>query len=271
VKTCLALLLGALLLCMAAGAQAVSGGAAAYERANALFEKQQFDAALKELDVALRADPRLVPALTLKAKLAMMINRYDVARECLNTAVAADPAGWYPQFLLGFLFYRQDKMPDAERELRKAQKLNPSDPRSALYLGLTEETLGRDAEALAQYERAMRLEEATGHPHAEAWITCARLLMVDGDLDRAGKLLAEAARMEPASRDAQFELARLALRQDKAAEAIAAGEKALRLKGETADRQIHFLLVQAYRMAGRDAEAARHAAAIRGGERTPGR
>jgi tetratricopeptide (TPR) repeat protein len=204
--------------------------------------------------------------LTLKAKLAMMINRYDVARECLDTAVAADPAGSYPRFLLGFLFYRQDKMPDAERELQKAQKLNPSDPRSALYLGLTQETLGRSAEALAQYERAMRLEEAAGHPNAEPWIACARLLMVQGELDRAGKLLADAARIEPNSRDAQFESARLALRKNQAAEAITAGEKALRLKGETADRQIHYLLVQAYRMAGRDAEAAQHAAAIRGDE-----
>lgn len=257
----------ALLFCIAAaGAQAASTGAAAYDRANALFEKGQFDAALSELDVALHADPKLVPALTLKAKLAMAINRYDVARECLDTAVAADPAASYPQFLLGFLFYRQDKMPDAERELQKAQKLNPSDPRSALYLGLTEETLGRTAEALAQYERAMRLEDATGHPNAEPWIACARLLMVNGDLDRAGKLLAEAAQVEPSSRDAQFESARLALRKGKTGEAITAGEKALRLKGETADRQIHFLLVHAYRMAGRDAEATRHAAAIRGDE-----
>ncbi len=256
-KLCLALL-----LCIAA----VSAQTAAYDRANALFEKGQFDASLKELNNALRANPKLVPALTLKAKLAMMINRYDVARQCLDTALAVDPAGSYPQFLLGFLFYRQDKMPDAERELRKAQKLNPSDPRSALYLGLTEETLGNTSEAMAQYERAMRLEEATGHPNAEAWIDGARLLMVEGNLDRAGKLLADAVRIEPDSRDAQFESARLALKKGNTTEAIAAGEKALRLRGETADRQIHFLLVQAYRIVGRDAEAAQHAARIREGE-----
>jgi tetratricopeptide (TPR) repeat protein len=168
---------------------------------------------------------------------------------------------------MGFLFYRQDKMPDAERELLKAQKLNPSDPRSALYLGLTEETLGRAPEAMAQYERAMRLEEATGHPNAEAWIDCARLLMVEGNLDRAGKLLADAVRIEPNSRDAQFESARLALKKGNTTEAIAAGEKSLRLSGETADRQIHFLLVQAYRLAGKETEASQHAAAIREGER----
>ncbi|HVV46866.1 MAG TPA: tetratricopeptide repeat protein, partial [Bryobacteraceae bacterium] len=253
-KFVLALLLGI----TASWAQTASSGTAAYNRANVLFEKQQFDAALSELDAALRADPQLVPALTLKAKLAMAINRYDVARECLDRALAADPSGAYPQFLLGFLFYRQDKMPDAERELQKAEKLNPSDPRSALYLGLTEETLGRTADALAQYERAMRLEEAGGHANAEPWLACARLLMVEGDLDRAGKLLAGAAQIEPNSRDVQFETARLALKKSNSAEAIAAGEKSLRLKGETADRQIHFLLVQAYRMAGRDADAARH-------------
>jgi tetratricopeptide (TPR) repeat protein len=262
VKACVALLLGI----AAAWAQTAPNAAAAFERANALFEKGQFDAARGELDSALRADPKLVPALTLKAKLAMMGNRYDVARECLDRAMSADPDSSDSQFLLGFWFYRQNQMPDAERELRKAEKMNPSDPRAALYVGLTEETLGRVTQALAQYERAMRLEEATRHPHAEAWITCARLLMVNGDLDRAAKLLADAVRMEPGSRDAQFESARLALRNGDTAQAIAAGEKALRLTGETADRQIHFLLVRAYRMAGREADAARHTAAIREGE-----
>ena len=139
------------LLCAAAMyAQNASPGYPAYQRGAALFGKAHFDEALKELDRALGLDPRLVPALTLKAKLAMSINRYDVARECLNHALAAEPGAAYAQFPLGFLDYRQNQMPVANAALEKARRLNPRDPRAALYLGLTEETLGRgeDAERL---------------------------------------------------------------------------------------------------------------------------
>jgi tetratricopeptide (TPR) repeat protein len=247
-------------------AQSASPGYSAYRHASALFDKAQFQDALTELDRALALDPKLVPALTLRAKLAMSINRYDVARESLNRAVAAEPSSWYARFLLGFLNYRQNEMPQAEAELEKARKLNPSDPRSALYLGLTRETLGRSAEALQLYRDAMHLEEASGRPHAEAWIIGARLLMVEGDLSGAEKLLARAMQIEPQSRDVHFELGRLLLKKGSATDAAKEGERALRLTGDVTDRQVRFLLVQAYRATGRDDEAERHAAAIRAEE-----
>src|SRR5437899_2639245 len=78
-----------------------SPGFAAYQRGSTLFDRSQFDAALVALEEALRLDPKLAPALTLKAKLAMSINRYDIARECLERALAAEPAAWYAQLLYG--------------------------------------------------------------------------------------------------------------------------------------------------------------------------
>jgi tetratricopeptide (TPR) repeat protein len=247
-------------------AQSTSAGYPAYRKAAALFDKAQFQEALVELDRALALDPKLGPALTLKAKLAMSINRYDVARECLERALAVDPKSWYAQFLLGFLHYRQNQMPEAKAALEKARHLNPSDPRAALYLGLTQETLGRIPEARLLYQEAIRLEEASGKPQAEAWIVYARLLMVDGDLDGAGRLIGRALGIEPGSRDVHFESGRLQLKKGRPDEAAKEGEAALKLPGEVADRQVHFLLVQAYQAAGREKDAARHADAIRASE-----
>ena len=250
----------------AALSQSTSPGSAAYRRAEEWFEKGRFQDSLTELDHALSLDPKLVPALTLKAKLAMSIKRYDVAHECLDRALAADPKAWYAQFLIGFLHYQQNQMPQAVEELEKARRLHPADPRSALYLGLANETLGRPAEALRLYEEAIRLEEASTKPNAGPWIICARLLIVRGDLNAAAKRIAQALRIEPNSRDAHFESARLLLKQGLPVESAKEGETALKLAGEVADRQVHYLLVQAYRAAGREKDADRHAEAIRSGE-----
>jgi tetratricopeptide (TPR) repeat protein len=244
-----------------------SPGYPAYQKAAAMFDKAQYQEALTEVDRALGLDPKLAPALILKAKLAISINRYDVADESLHRALAADPASWYAQFLLGFLYYRQNQMPQAKAELEKARRLNPSDPRAALYLGLTEETLGHLEDASRLYRDAIRLEEASGKPHAEAWITYARLLTVNGDLPGAEKLIERALKIEPNSRDAHFEHGRLLFKKGLSEEAAKEGESALRLQGEVTDRQVHFLLVQAYRAAGREKEAEQHAEAIRAAER----
>ena len=48
-----------------------------------------------------------------------------------------------------------------------------------------------------------------------------------------------------------------------AAGAAKQGEIALGLHGDVTDRQVHFLLVQAYWSTGREQDAERHAAAIR--------
>ena len=248
----------------AAAAQQHSPGLAAYERANNLFREHKFQDSMNALDEALRLDPNLVPALTLRARLAMAANRYDVAQQSLKRAIAADPRSWYAQFLYGFQFYQQNEMPAAVAAFEQAHKLNPRDPQSALYLGLADEALGHTSEALELYSRAIRLEEEQGAVHVETLLTGARLLMLEGRFEEAAGLIARAAQADPQSRDPRFESARLWLKKGDASNAIAEGEAALRLKrGDITDRQVQFVLVQAYRSAGRDSEAEQHAAALR--------
>jgi tetratricopeptide (TPR) repeat protein len=133
-----------------------------YEQAHALFVAKNFAACEETLEQALLLDPKLVPALTLKAKLALVRNRFDVARESLQQALAAEPSSWYAHFLLGFLYHLQNDLPLALPALEKTRQLNPQDARPVLYLGLTQESLGHTGEAIGFYEEAVRLEEAAG-------------------------------------------------------------------------------------------------------------
>jgi tetratricopeptide (TPR) repeat protein len=241
-----------------------SPGYRSYQRANALFIAQKFPECLGALEETLRLDPKLVPALTLKAKLAMIQNRYDVARQALEQAITVAPSAWYAQFLYGFHYYQQNEMQLATPPLEKARRLNPRDPRPALYLGLVEESLGRTAEAVALYHEAIRLEEAAGRPHSDTLLACSRLLLLLGRLEECGRLIDKALKLDPNTRDPHFESARWLLRKGDPAGAAKEGEMALRLStGGVPDRQIHYLLLRAYQAAGRESEAARHAAALR--------
>jgi tetratricopeptide (TPR) repeat protein len=251
------------------GATPPSAGHAAYERANALFVAKKFPEALAATEEALRLDPKLVPALTLKAKLAMAAYRLDVARRCLEQALALDPRTPYAQFLYGLVAYLGNDAKEALPRFRKARQLNPADPRAALYLGLTVESLGKPEEALSLYEEAVRLDRSAGELHAETLLPGARLLLLLGRLEECERWIRQAVKLSPNSRDAHFEFARLLLKKGDAAEAAAEGEKGLALsEGVVTDAAIHYLLIRAYRQGGMPDRAAIHAEVMRAEEST---
>lgn len=268
-KCAIAILLFALVL---GGATAPSPGYAAYERANALFVAKKFPEALAATEEALRLDPKLVPALTLKAKLAMAALRLDVARQCLEQALALDPRAPYAQFLYGLEAYLGNDAKEALPRFRKARQLNPTDPRAALYLGLTLESLGQTREALSLYEEAVRLDRSAGELHAEALLPGARLLLLLGRLEECERWIRQALKLSPDSRDVRFEFARLLMKKGDAAEAAAEGETALALsEGVVTDAAIHYLLIRAYRESGMPDRAAIHAEIMRAQETPAGK
>ena len=156
----------------------------------------------------------------------MAAYRLDVARQCLEQALAIDPRAPYAQFLYGLEAYLGNDMKAALPRFRKARELNPSDPRAALYLGLTVESLGQPAEAMSLYEEAVRLERSANELHAETLLPGARLLFLLGRLDESERWLVQAAKLSPKSRDVHFEFARLLLEKGDAERAAAEGENA---------------------------------------------
>ena len=246
------------------GAVPSSPGYAAYERANELFVAKKFPEALAATDEALRLDPKLVPALTLKAKLAMAAYRLDVAQLCLEQALAVAPKAEYAQFLYGLVAYLGNDLKEALPRFRKARQLNAHDSRAALYLGLTVESLGQPAEALSLYEEAVRLARNAHELHADTLLPGIRLLLLLNRLEECERWLREAGKLAPDSRDVHFEFARLLLKQGHAAQAAAEGETALRLsEGIVTDPAIHYLLIRAYGQGGAPEKAAFHAEIMR--------
>jgi tetratricopeptide (TPR) repeat protein len=246
------------------GATPASPGYAAYEKANALFVEKKLPAALAAVEEALRLDPKLVPALTLKAKLAMAAYRLDEARRCLEQALAIDPRAPYAQFLYGLEAYLSNDMQAALPRFRKARQLNSTDARAALYLALTVESLGHPAEAMSLYEEAVGLERSVNQLHAETLLPGAKLLLLLGRLDECERWILQAAKLSPKSRDVHFEFARLLLQKGDAERSASEGETALGLsEGIVTDSAIRYLLIRAYQRSGMEDRAAVHAEVMR--------
>ena len=119
--------------------QLAVGPAQHYENAKQDFARRKFSEAVSEVDTALHESPYMVPALILKARLAQIAHRPDVAKSCLITAITADPTSEEAQFFLGVVFYMENDFKLAISPLRTAQTLAPNGPLPVFYLAMTQE------------------------------------------------------------------------------------------------------------------------------------
>jgi tetratricopeptide (TPR) repeat protein len=184
------------------------------------------------------------------ARKAMARGDYAAARAAISRALAAAPNDPAARFLSGFLYYLENELPRAIPELEQAARLNPADSRPKLYLAMSLESVGRTAEAEAEYKRAVALVEKNPKGEAETHLAYARYLMVAGNLDGAGQLIARSLIIAPNSRDVHFENARLLLRLNRPREALAAAERSLRCQpGGIPEDQVRYVLSRARSLA----------------------
>ncbi len=224
-----------------------TGAAEEYRRANQLFQQQNFADAAESLDRCLREDPGYVAGWTLRGKIAMAFNRFDIAREAFLRAVKLAPASAYSQFMLGFFYYVDNDFVKAVPVLERAAQLEPKDPQPLLYLAMAQDGLAKPDLALELYKKTIQLENAEGKPNPDTHVAYGRLLYSLGRRTESAEQVARVLDLDPNSRDGHYERGRLLYDSGDFAGAAAEGEKAIRQKGSgTTDRQIHFLLTRAY-------------------------
>ena len=216
-----------------------------YDRANTLVEKRDLPAARAAIDQALRVDPRLVPALTLRAKLAMANDELDEAERSLKKAIEIAPTQSSIRTLLGIVSYLKN---DFDSALDMLALSDQSDARAALYQAMSAEALNRLEASTAFYERALKLDRSTAEPR----VAYARLLLKGGALDRAQALIEEALKLEPRSADALYEEGRCLFERADYTAAAEFGERALAFSARgPLERRVRYLLIRAYQKQGK--------------------
>lgn len=227
--------------------QLVAGPAQHYEKAQQDFAQRKFPEAVSEVNEALQESPNMVPALVLKARLAMFAHRPDVAKSCLITAITADPASEEGQFFLGVVYYVENDFKLAISPLQAARTLSPKSPMPVFYLAMTHEALGNPAQALALYQQAEDLSPEKSPQSASILVAYGRFLFSMGRFKDSIEKDRLAIQGDARSRDAHYELAKGLDHEGDFKDAAQEGELALSLPElGTSDAQIHFLLANIY-------------------------
>jgi tetratricopeptide (TPR) repeat protein len=227
--------------------QIAVGPAQHYENAKQDFAQQKFDQAVSEVNTALHESPYMVPALVLKARLAVFAHRPDVAKSCLITAITADPTSEEAQFYLGLVYYMQNDFKLAISPLQTAQTLSPKNPLPVFYLAMTDEALGDPTKALALYQQAENLSPEKSSQSSSILVAYGRFLFSMGRYKESIEKDRQAIEADAQSRDAHYELAKGLDHEGDFKDAALEGERALTLPVfGTSDAQIHFLLASVY-------------------------
>jgi tetratricopeptide (TPR) repeat protein len=218
-----------------------------YEKAKQDFAERKFSEAVSEVNSALHESPYMVPALVLKARLAMFAHRPDVARSCLITAITADPTSEEAQFFLGLFYYNQNDFKLAISPLQTAQTLSPKSPLPVFYLAMSYEAMGDTTQATELYQQAENLAPDKSPQSAEILIAYARFLLSIGRTQDGIEKVRRAVQEDPQSREAHYELAKELDAEGDAKNGALEAEQALTLPElSISDAQIHFLLAKLY-------------------------
>jgi tetratricopeptide (TPR) repeat protein len=123
----------------------------------AIFERQKkFDQAEEQFRQVLADNPRSPSTLNYYGyMLADRGMRLDEATDMIQRALVEDPNNAAYQDSLGWAYYKQDKLPEAEELLRMAVSRDGHDPTMLGHLGDVYAKMGKDGLAEAQWEKSV--------------------------------------------------------------------------------------------------------------------
>src|ERR1700687_1345788 len=209
---------------------------ARFPLAVALFELHRSDEARRQLELVRREVGDHPNVFYYLGRLDLDEQKYTSAIQNLNLAAAKPP---FPDtaYFLGYAYFKQGILPEAEKWLRAASRLTPRDARVPYQLGLLYHKLGREQEATKAFalseelrrrdsdESRLRLEcrqKLDQGLREEARKVCDQLYDPDnadkltelgtiygqhGDAEAALKPLRRAAELEPQSPQVQYNVA----------------------------------------------------------------
>ena len=123
----------------------------------AIYERQKFfDRAEDQLKKALAVDPTNAPVLNYYGyMLGDLGQRLDEAEALVERALKEEPFNGAYLDSLGWIYYKQNKLGNAEATLRKAVERDGHDPMIHSHLGDVYAKLGRNELAAAEWEKSM--------------------------------------------------------------------------------------------------------------------
>jgi tetratricopeptide (TPR) repeat protein len=211
--------------------------------------------AIAALDRIAAADSNYVAALKVKAKALYLLRRDREAETALQRAADRAPGDAEIPYDLGRMYYQQQRHAAAAEAFRKATVLDPLAYKAWDNLGLAAEALGDVAQAQQHYLKALALVHKDHPRYDVVYANFADLLIKLGNYQRAFDLATEAAQRNPDDARNFFLAGKALVQLGQSDLSVRWFERAIALNADYPEP--HYLLWQAYRNLGREADAER--------------
>lgn len=141
------------------------------KKGNDLYSQGQFDAAITQYQLALKADPANSTALINMGNAFFSLDRLDEAAAAFTKALESAPRDADIHSNLGAVLLRQGKVDQARSEIQKAVELKPDLAEAQYILGVIYRQDGNNAGALRAFQQAVaRTSDARLKTEAEKQI-----------------------------------------------------------------------------------------------------
>ena len=206
--------------------------------------------AWKKSDAITPLEPSLQFSLAMSY---VQIGHRDWAQRALEALAAKDAANALYPYWLGRLDYDGHEYNSAMRHFQQAIALDPSMARAYDNLGLCYYYENQNQLAIENYEKAIKLDRADGHPSAWPFLNLAIVQQFLNHRTEAETNLREAIRLDPNLAPAYFQLGTVLEDDKKYPEAVEELKKASTLDASYAEP--HMALARIYHRLGKKSEA----------------
>jgi tetratricopeptide (TPR) repeat protein len=213
-----------------------------------LFKQQDAKASLAEYTEGAKYRKPTAAELEVVAGDYVLLSDYPDADRWFSTALDLNPndaLGWY---YLGRVKYNENRFEEALSAFGRCLALDARNVKAEDNMGLAFQGLGRNAEAIAAYRKALEWQADSAAKDSGPYLDLGSLLVDDGDTHEGLPLLMEAERISPADFRMHRQLGKAYMRLGQLENAQAELAKAIELAPNNAP--LHFMLAQVYHRRG---------------------
>jgi Flp pilus assembly protein TadD len=217
------------------------------------FGQKRIGASIQSLAKCLQLDVKNAEAHKILGRDLMIIGRFDAARIEFEEGIRLSPQSAELHYDLGKLFSIDDNWEPAKREFETAVRLDPSYVEAWDALGFATESLGDDSAAVADYNKAISLNQARKGRFASAHVNLSAFYNRTGQPEKALEYAKTALELNPHNDRAWFQMAKAQERRGELEAAVDSANRAVQLNSHASS--YYYVLATLYRRLGRTNES----------------
>jgi Flp pilus assembly protein TadD len=220
-----------------------------------LYKEKQYPESIRKLERSLaldNSDPDVYKLIGLNL---VSLGEEDLAGRYFETAVELAPRDFMARYYLGLSHLTNKHFDRAETGIREVIKLNPKYVDAHILLGVAQEQLGKEIEAIRTYRQAIELTEQQNLKRETPFLYLARLLISLQSYEQSLPPLKRAVDINPKSAEARTLLGRALNQLGHYEEALQVLQDAVKLAPQ--NKTPHYLMMGIYKKLGKWGEAQR--------------